>query len=430
VERILYISHCLPYPPDKGERIRAFHEVLALSRQFRVTVACLVRRDGQARDIGPLTRLCDRIIVARAGGLLGLLRGAAGVLAGKSVSEGFFRSLRLKRRMAGLFAGKPFDIVMGYSSAVLPYVLAAPAARRVMDFVDIDSLKWRCYALGAGTIKGWLYRRESHRVAQLERRGLIACDAVICVSRAELEAAPLSSEKLCVVSNGVDSDYFRPSRSAANVSPTIVFAGTMNYRPNAEAACWFAVKVWPDLKRLMPELKFMIVGRDPARQVRRLARLPGVTVTGSVPDVRPYLSSARVAVAPLLIARGVQNKVLEAMAMARPVVASAAALEGLDVSCCSGVFQADAPARWVRLLSELVPDVRLCEKLGEEGREFVRSNYAWPGCMEPLVSLCRRLAAGGKTGGDAPANAANAPTLGEASRVPEVPAELQRALRR
>ena len=392
MERLLYVSHCLPYPPDKGERIRAFHEILALARHFRITLACLVRRRDEVGKADRLRRWCDQIVIGSVGGWDGLLRGAGGALCGRSVTEGFFSSGPLRRRLAGVFGKGPFDIAMGYSSCVLPYVLAAPAAVRVMDLVDIDSLKWRDYAERAGKLKARLYRRESRLVADLESRAIRACDAVVCVSPEEVRAAPVQSEKLCAVANGVDADYFRPPCSAAGVVPSLVFVGTMDYRPNVEAVCWFAANVWPALRRGMPDLRFRIVGRDPARQVRRLARLPGITVVGPVPDVRPYLSSARVAVAPLQMARGVQNKVLEAMAMARPVVASPAALEGLDVSGCPGVLRADGPAQWLSVLRELLPDGRRCGRLGQDARDLVLRRHAWRACMEPLVVLCRRLA--------------------------------------
>jgi sugar transferase (PEP-CTERM/EpsH1 system associated) len=389
---MLYISHRLPYPPDKGERIRAFHELQALARDFMITLACPVRSDDEAALADSLRPWCQEIITGRSGGPGRLLRAAAGLFWRRSVTEGFFYSRRLKRRLAEVFRRTRFDIVVGYSSAVLPYVLEAPAQARVMDLVDVDSLKWLSYARKARAPMAWLCRRESRLVADLERRAAGACDAVICVSSAEARVVPMQNERLFAVANGVDVDYFRPSWAASEAPPSLVFVGTMSYRPNADAVCWFCRNVWPELRRRIPRLTFKIVGRDPTRQVRKLGRLDGVAVTGSVPDVRPYLSSVRVAVAPLQMARGVQNKVLEAMAMARPVVGSSAAIEGLDVSACDGLLRADTPVQWLRVLTELLPDGQRCGRLGRRARSLVSERYNWSACMEPMRSLCSRLA--------------------------------------
>ncbi|HUU60381.1 MAG TPA: TIGR03087 family PEP-CTERM/XrtA system glycosyltransferase [Phycisphaerae bacterium] len=390
MKRLLFISHCVPYPPDKGERIRAYHELLALGRDFRVTLACLSSRRDDAAVVGRLAACCEEVLYARVGGRRGLLRGAIAMLSGRSVTEGFFGNARLKRWLKDS-RRRTFDLVFGYCSAVLPYVLAAPAGARVMDLVDMDSLKWRGYAERSGRFRAWGYRREARGVAALERRAAASCDAVICISQAEAREGIGHAEKLHVVPNGVDTRYFSPGPAAAGAPGSLVFVGSMSYRPNVEAVCWFAANVWPVLKARLHSLRFQIVGRDPAPAVRRLAALPGVAVTGSVRDVRPYLSSACVAIAPLQMTRGVPNKVLEAMAMARPVIASGAALEGLDVSEGDGVLRAETPAQWQRTLLNLLSDPDRRARLGRKARRLVLRKYDWAACMSPLRSLCRRV---------------------------------------
>ncbi len=395
MKRLLFISHCVPHPPDKGERIRAYQELLALRADFRISLACLCRDEGDRRAARQLRGLCEQVVAVPVGGKVGLVRGAIGQLTGRSVTEGFLHSRRLLNWLKGLPPGREFDLAIGYSSGVLQYLLAAPAGARVMDLVDIDSAKWNGYAEQSGRLSGWLYERESRRVAQLEVGAIRACDAVVCVSEAEVRAAPRASRKLCVVPNGVDGEFFRPTQSAAQAGPVLVFVGSMDYRPNVDAVCWFAAEVWPRLRARFDPAQFHIVGRNPTRAVRRLAGAPGVTVTGSVPDVRPYLSRARVAVTPLRMARGVQNKVLEAMAMARPTVASAAALEGLSVDVGVNILQADTPAQWLERLSDLLTSPERCGRIGAAARSMILSKYRWEACMAPLTALCRRLVGDG-----------------------------------
>ena len=393
MKRLLYIAHRVPYPPDKGERVRAFHEIKTLSEHFRITLAALAHSKEDREAVASLREWCHRVLVASAGGRLGLVRGALSLLAGGSITKGYFHSRHLRKLIAAEAAREPFDLVMGYSSSTLPYVLAAPAPARVIDLVDVDSAKWFSYADAARWPKRWLYRREAAGVRHLERQAVEHCDAVLLVSQAESAALGCSSDKVVAVGNGVDTACFAPDAvPPADIGPaSLVFTGTMDYRPNIEAVCWFARHVWPNLQRAVPELTFIIVGRSPSRDVRQLSKLTGVTVIGTVPDVRPYLAAASVAICPLQIARGVQNKTLEAMAMGRAVIASSSALEGLDVEIGEDVLRADTPAEWRSTTRALLGDSRLRDRLGRSARAGVEARYQWPARMEPLVSLCVRI---------------------------------------
>ncbi len=390
MKRLLYIAHRVPYPPDKGERVRAYHEIRALAEAFHVTLAALAHTRADETAARELTPWCEEILVERAGGLRGLVRGAWSLLTGGSVTTGYFRSRRLARRLR---EAEAFDVAVGYASSVLPYLLAAPAASRVMDLVDTDSAKWASYARCDRWPKRVLYRAEARGVRALERRALETCDAVLLASEAEVAALGMSDPKLRAVANGVDTEYFTPPEAEADGPPSLVFTGSMDYRPNVEAVTWFAKEAWPALREAVPELRFVIVGRDPAPAVRRLAETLGITVTGSVPDVRPYLASATAVVAPLGIARGVQNKVLEAMAMGRAVVASSGALEGLDVAVGEEALRADTPPEWRVAITGLLDDAARRRALGAAARGRVESDSSWPARMAPLVDLCRRLAA-------------------------------------
>ena len=367
-------------------------EIKALAEHFRVTVGALTYGPADTAAASMLAPWCQQVIVAPAGGWRGKLRGVVSLLAGRSVTEGYFRNRRLHRRLVRLARAEPFDVAMAYSSGTLDLLTAVPAGARIMDLVDIDSAKWAGYAESAPLLGQWLHRLEARRVARLERRAVAVCDATLLVSDAEVSAMAAERDSVFAVGNGVDLDYFAPAEPADQQAPSIVFTGTMNYRPNVAGVCWFVREVWPALRSAVPTAKFNVVGRDPSPAVRKLAEAPGVLVTGSVPDVRPYLAAASVAVAPLHIARGVQNKVLEAMAMARPVVASPQALAGLAVQVGSDALQADAPPQWVEILCMLLRDSHRRRELGLAARQCVESRYSWAARMAPLVDLCRSLA--------------------------------------
>ena len=397
MERLLYISHRVPFPPDKGERVRAFHEIRSLAGRFRVTLACLIHSPADRQAAANLSEWCEKVILAPAGGKVGLLRGTCALLCGKSVTEGYFRSPRMRRLLAEEAHREPFDLVFAYCSSVLPLALGVPAKGHVIDLVDVDSAKWQAYARDAFWPLSWLYRLEARAVRRLERQAVEQCDAVFLVSEAEARVLGPAGTRTMGVCNGVDSEYFSPSACLTlpehqPAGPSLAFVGQMDYRPNVDAVCWFASEVWPRLTKELPELRFTIVGRDPARPVQQLARLSGVTVTGTVPDVRPHLASATAVIVPLRIARGIQNKILEAMAMGKAVVASPEALEGLDLRIGRDALQADSPDEWTRRIIDLVRDPAARQALERSARQRVVEDYAWAQQMAPLVGRCRELA--------------------------------------
>jgi sugar transferase (PEP-CTERM/EpsH1 system associated) len=366
-----------------------------------VTLVALAHNQADLDSARALSGLCERVLVARAGGASGLLRGGVSLLRGRSLTEGYFHSRRLQTLLREEAAREPFDLVVAYCSSTLPYALAVPATIRVTDLVDVDSVKWESYAAATRGPKRWLYRREASTVRRLEHRAVEACDAAVLISEAEIRVLGPANGKILAVGNGVDTEYFQPLEAPAESTASLVFTGTMDYRPNAEGVCWFMREVWPTLRRREPELTFNIVGRNPTLAVRRLGEVPGVHVTGEVSDVRPYLAAASVAVCPLQTAWGVQNKVLEAMAMARPVVGSPAAIEGLNVTVGQDVLQADTPQQFAAAILSLLEDPQLRERLGASARRCVEKHYTWSARMGPLVALCRQLVSSATAGRDA-----------------------------
>jgi len=382
----------MPYPPDKGERIRAFQEIKALSKDFHITLAALAHSKMDYESAGAIRQWCERVVLAPAGGKMGLVRGILGTTRGGSITEGYFSSRYLAKLLKKLTNEVKYPIALAYSSSMLPYLLKANVAHRVIDLVDADSAKWYAYADEASWPKKWVYQREGKTVRRLEEDAIISCDAVLVVSDAEAGVLGGYTKKISVLGNGVDTDHFKVEDISHDRRASLVFTGTMNYRPNIEGVCWFVDNVWPELKRRKSELKFYIVGRDPTPAVRRLAKYSDVEVTGTVNDVRPYLASAGVAICPLRMARGIQNKVLEAMAMERAVVSTGPALEGLEVEIGKDVLQADTPEQWQESIISLLENESFRIDLGRNARKCVEDKYNWDIRMAPLVTLCRKLA--------------------------------------
>lgn len=327
------------------------------------------------------------------------MRALAGALGGAPLTEGYFTHPALRKWVDGLAAGGGIDHVYAFSSSMAPYV-AGPAwrtARKVFDFVDIDSEKWMEYANAARGPRRALYRLEGRRMRAFEYRTATMADVVVVVSELEAElfraAAPDLAGRVHAVTNGVDGNRFDPG-SPAVVSPSpypdgapiAVFTGAMDYRANIDAAVWFAEQVFVPLNRRQQHLRLFIVGANPAPAVTRLGTIPGITVTGQVADIRPYIAHATVAVAPMRIARGIQNKVLEAMAMARPVIATKAALEGIGAADGREIIVAnDAPA-FEAAIMDLLKDDR-GNMLGLAARRFALENFSWADSLREMTNF-------------------------------------------
>jgi len=310
-----------------------------------------------------------------------------GLLTGAALSVTFFADRGLRRWVRATMARVRPEVVFVNSSNMAPYVLGLErSGRLIVDLADVDSEKWRAYAAAARGPMRLVYRREWRRVAALERAIAAAADIASFVS--EPEAAlfrtlvPAHAAKVLGVTSGVDHAYFDPAIAHAPVYDTaranFVFTGTMDYPPNIDAVRWFATEMLPAIRARLPEAAFHIVGANPAAEVQRLARLPGVSVTGRVPDVRPYVQHATAAVAPMRIARGIQNKVLEAMAMARPVIVTPDGLEGIEAQPGTEVILARDAAEFATACLTLAADPARGMAIGAAARAHVLAHADWP----------------------------------------------------
>ena len=388
---IVFLAHRIPYPPEKGDKIRAWNVLQHLTARHRVHLATFIDAPDDVRWVEHLERVCASVLWRPLSPRRATLRSLSGLLSGAALTEGYFGDRRLHAAIEGVLARYSPSLIYVFSSAMAPYVPYRHSARVIIDLVDVDSEKWRQYAASSTGLARWLYAREGRALLALERRAARAADAVLFVSDAEAELfkrlAPEAACRTHGITNGVDAAFFRPVPEVPNPvgdRPAIVFTGAMDYRPNAEAMIWFVGQVMPRLRGHRPVPRLWIVGANPGRVVRALAG-PDVCVTGRVPDVRPYLHHARAVVAPLQIARGIQNKVLEAMAMGAAVVATPQAREGLDRCRSDELLTAATPAAFAEALLRILNGEG--EEIGKRARARVALNYRWQDSLDALDRL-------------------------------------------
>ncbi|MFN3543461.1 MAG: TIGR03087 family PEP-CTERM/XrtA system glycosyltransferase [Thiobacillus sp.] len=333
---MLFLAHRIPFPPNKGDKIRSFHLLKHLASRYAVHLGAFVDDPDDWQYAEALTPYCASVKLLPLHPRRAKLASLVGLVTGEALTLPYYRNAELKRWARALASDGTVTRGLAFSSAMAQF-MPASLDRRVLDMVDVDSDKWTQYAPTQRWPLAWVYAREGRRLAEWEGRVARDFDATLLVSHDEAallrRRVPAAAARIGAFENGVDADYFSPARDYPNPYAVdvrgIVFTGAMDYWPNVDAVTWFAERIFPAVRDAVPDAQFTIVGSRPTEGVGALVRQPGVVVTGGVPDVRPYLAHAACAVAPLRIARGVQNKVLEAMAMARWVVATPQAAEGI-----------------------------------------------------------------------------------------------------
>jgi sugar transferase (PEP-CTERM/EpsH1 system associated) len=352
-------------------------------------LACLADEPVAPSVRQELDRLADRVAIIPVSRWSRPVRALGSLTFGRTATEGAFASRALAATLDAWGRQTRFHACFVTASSMVPY-LRLPALRdtpAVIDLVDVDSQKWLDYSAVSRGPRAWLYRLEGRRLRALEtplptwaRGVLLSSTAEVSLYRSFAAAGPVHA-----INNGVDLDYFRPAPPVGGAR--CVFVGALDYRPNIDAACWFCREVWPLIVAKRPEARFTLVGRRPVPAIQQLGRLPGVDLVGQVPDVRPYVSEATVVVAPLRIARGVQNKVLEALAMAKATVVSPAALGGVRAVPGQHLLAATSPAEWVDAICRVFDDAELRAALGAAGRKYVETHHTWEKCLQPLVNI-------------------------------------------
>ena len=387
--RILFLCHRLPYPPKRGGKIRPFNMIRHLSRRHEVTVATVARSAAEVAEGQDLRKYCHELHVGQIPTYAGWGRFGLYTATTYPATFGYFYSPALDRTVQTLLATRDFEAIFVHCSSMGPYVARHRGCRKMLDYGDADSEKWLEYARASRFPLSLGFALEGRKVRRYERWLAEGFDACSVNAPREREVLGQYVDKpIHVFPNGVDLDYFRPQREGGPASPArVVFTGNMSYKPNVEAVGDFVSRILPRVWARRPETEFYIVGMDPSPAVRRLADGRRIVVTGRVDDVRPYFDAATVAVAPLRIARGLQNKVLEAMAMRVPVVASPAAFNGINAEAGRDVLVADDPESFSRGVVSLLDDPLLRDRRAAAARTCVERNHDWARILNGLERL-------------------------------------------
>jgi len=398
MESLIFLSQRIPFPPNKGDKLRSFAIFKHLAKTYNIYLGCFIDDPNDWQYVDELRRYCSDVCCIGLNPGWAKLRSLPGFLSGKSLSEGYFHSPALARWVNQTLAEHQPASAFLFSSVMgqyLPLGIANRPRRLVMDFVDVDSDKWRQYAAMRTGIMRWVYERESRTLLTFDRRIAAQMDASVLVSEPEAalfrSLAPESAERIFAITNGIDHNYFSPQPSSASgeaaaVQPyadpfpagrkAIVLTGAMDYWPNIDAAQWFANAMLPAIRAQIPEALFAVVGGNPSAELQKLDDGETILVTGRVADVRPYLAHAQAVVAPLRVARGIQNKVLEGMAMGRAVITTSQGYEGIDAVAGHDLLVADSESDFIAATLAALTQVER-GSIGAQARQRIIEGYDW-----------------------------------------------------
>jgi sugar transferase (PEP-CTERM/EpsH1 system associated) len=382
---ILFLSQRVPYPPDRGDKITTWRLIERMRRGHRVRIAAFAHDAGDQRAAEQLRGMGFEVATFSP---TPRWRALPLLLGSRPLTLGVYGSRALAAEVDGCIGG--MDLAYAYSSSMGAFFLRHELPR-VMHFSELDSDKWRQYADKSRFPHSWVYRREWRTLRAFEAELAHEVDEnVFCTpleQRVFQEAIP--GVPSLVMRNGVDLAHYRPSEGPPEPG-LLVFVGVMDYYPNVEGIAWFCREILPAVQRRVPGARLAIVGSRPTAQVHALARLPGVEVTGYVDDPRTWLARAAVSVAPLRIARGIQNKVLEAMAMGLAVVGTRVATQGVDGQGGRDYLVAESAEEQVEAVCGLLREPERARELGRHARAFVEASYDWDVCLRPLDSLLEK----------------------------------------
>lgn len=397
MKKLLFLAHRIPYPPNKGDKIRSYNILKHLAARFEVHLGAFVDDAADYQHVGVLEALCKRVHTVPLHGRRQRALSLTGLLTGEPLSVRYFHSRRMQRWVDDSLAASPPDAVFVFSSTMAQYVMPRPQHIPLMicDMVDVDSAKWTQYAAEAHGPKRFIFAREGRELAAFERTVVQQFNATTFVSDEErdvyLAGDPRASARVDAFRNGVDLAYFDPAITHTSPYPAevipVVFTGAMDYRANVDAVTWYAQHVHERVVSKLPQVRFYIVGSNPTTDVERLARLAGIEVTGRVEDIRPYIAHAACVVAPLRVARGLQNKVLEAMALDRPLVVTPAAIEGIPHEPCAHLEVCDTADDFAAAVVATLERTESADPAAPRSRDIIERDFSWQANLAVLDRL-------------------------------------------
>ena len=394
MQELLYLVHRIPYPPNKGDKIRSYHLLKHLSQNYHIHLGTFIDDEKDWEYVEKVKEFCSETCFVKLDPMAARMRSLSGIFTNYPLTLPYYRDSSLQVWVNKLLKERLIKNILVFSSSMAQYVEKSSSSHRVIDFVDVDSDKWKQYSKTKSWPLNWLYQRESKLLLDYERKIASTFDKTTFVSEAEAnffkQLAPEITEKVTYFNNGVDADYFAPQNIYPNPYPNnkkiLIFTGAMDYWANINAVEWFAHNVFPIIRAQLPSVEFYIVGSRPSSRVIALSTSNGITVTGAVKDIRPYIAHASLVVIPLRIARGIQNKVLEAMSMEKTVIASPQAAEGICAINRQELFvennEIDFANRVITQIEER-PDATM----GHAARIRVLENYSWEKILDRVDSL-------------------------------------------
>ncbi|MFV0448223.1 MAG: TIGR03087 family PEP-CTERM/XrtA system glycosyltransferase [Vibrio sp.] len=400
-EKLLYLCHRIPFPANKGDKITTCNILRFLNQHYEIYLGCFIDDPFDHKYKENVQALCKEAFFVDLHPKLAKVKGLQAFFSGDPITLPHYFSSKMQQWVKRTVDENQIEKALIYSGCMAQYVLNArvPKLHKVMHFADIDSDKWKQYAQKSSGVMRWVYNREHRTLEQYERHVAQCCDISCFISDTETalfrsQLSPEERNKIQTLSNGLDSEFFSPSAQhqlaenyPLNSQNFLVFTGAMDYWANADAVEWFVNNVWRDVHRKHPDSYFYIVGSSPSKDVLNLQQVPGVVVTGRVEDVRPYMYYAKASVAPMQIARGIQNKILEAMAMERPVITTRLGIEGIDNYPTEAVFVSDSAETQKQWAEDLLSQA---SRKATTSRRWLQSHYSWDAKLNSLLSYLEK----------------------------------------
>ena len=398
--KTLYLSQRIPYPPNKGEKIRTFHQIkYLLDHDHDIFLCCPYTSDDELElfkqftdQYGVFTQQCK----------LGstFFRYLSGMISHKALSISNFYSLKLQETIDQLISDETFQNIVCTSSSMAEYIFKSSAItdsknrpKLIMDFMDLDSDKWKQYSDSSTFPMKWIYKREFELLSKYEQKIYRFFNICFFISQAEVDLFCQNNEcteKPLAIGNGIENESFTPTiHPPENDAPVFIFTGVMDYKPNIDSVLWFTENVWPKINKKHPESRFIIAGMNPVQSILTLANVKGIEVTGFVDDILPYYHQSDFFIAPLRIARGVQNKVLQAFSCGLPVIATSMGAEGIDYTDGKNILIADTPDAFIDSIERLISNKVLYQSLKENALKLIKNHYTWDVKLAPLEKILR-----------------------------------------